>query len=946
MRKTNLAWVSPLAHQVAQQSDLFARLIASLMVILLKDRDFAERSLKSWGQDVLDPAVWTQLGGEIVWEKIKQRFENLSHHWATKDPSFIESEAFVNDNISPIIAAIARAIETNPQLIHMLLHIDILTRELGIHGHQLTKLLRLLPVISGRATAVFPEIREQCFKAWFRLSQDDRLALAQFAELLLKEVFNQFALPRLEGLLAQDPRGKVVLPFVQDILKLVPPDASLNILISTICTPRPQLTVNRFLSIAIQEMGGLFVKTTQILSEMCPPSLAKELRSSQDASTGVFPSVEKSFSYFMQVLNYPEVKEQWETYIEIDPVPAPHFAAASVGAIYELKLNEAGQEKYKAKTLLVKVQRPGLNELLETQATQLKDIALHIQRSIESDQSIGATLREELRGLCDALLRGINHYYEQCAAELDFRREQENADTIRQALCLHGKNEKVMVPRYFQTGRQFLIMERMPGIKITRSVQTKYLARREIADRLISTYLSLLFEHGIVWADPHPGNILLDDSTLMLSMIDLNPCFIWKENVREKFKSMLYRLLLRDVGGVLDSLYSVVTNPDALNNNKLFDELSLLMSAEEYRHGTAHYMADFIRILAENSVDMKIEVQAALRGLTQLAITATAISARNSFALEIRKYFGLRDIFNTIFDVGIFRVFRVATAIVFHHIQRTPELEIGPTLDERDIQMLSWRLRELRKAGVCEIRFRRVSPEEHANLHLTPDGAALMVSSDLQLVVLDGVRPARVRYIIELPSSTWLKERQEFVKLTSLARNFTIIECLEQFRRKSLDDYWRTVEAWRKPAHQRTVNEVSLIGEVRVAARRLLQLRFAHLWDHPLSGLGRHPRLLWRMLLASEFRRESAEQKFVKVAAKTKAQLPVGLLTVGTVHRVQILLWEGLLRLIRWKLSKYRYSMSLLPIRIDELESIILHHLGRSSSNTQNQRHNPHDASR
>ncbi|MFZ9519912.1 MAG: AarF/UbiB family protein [Silvanigrellaceae bacterium] len=573
----------------------------------------------------------------------------------------------------------------------------------------------------------------------------------------------------------------------------------------------------------------------------------------------------------------------------------------------------------------------------------MSHIARSIQSSLESDRALGESLRQELKGMCDALLRGITHYFRQCSAELDFRREQENADIIRSSL---PEDSKVVVPKYFQTSPKYLFMERMPGTKITRSVQTKYLERREIADRLITAYLSLLFDKGIVWADPHPGNILLDDNTLTVSMIDLNPCFIWEEDTREQFKSMLYRLLLRDIGGVLDTLYLLVSNPDALHNNKLYDELGKLMSAEEYTHGTAHFMADFIRILAENSVDLRIEVQAALRGLTQLAITATSISARNSFALELRKYFGLRDIINTVLDVGIFRVFKVATAIVFQHIQRSPEVEIGPTLDERDLRTLGLRLGELRNAGVCEIRFKRVSPEEHSNLKQTPDGISLLTSSDLKLSILDGVRPARVRYIIELPSSGWLRDRQEFVKLASLARNFAIIECLEQLRRKSLDDYWRTVEAWSKPSHNRTVNEVSLIGEVKTAARRLFQLRFSQLWDNPLSGLGWNARFLWRLLLSLELRREFAEQRFVRVASKTKAQLPIALLAVGTVHRVRILLWEALLRFTRWRLLKRRFSMSLLPIRIDELESIVLHNLGRASSEFQGSRRNLRDGAR
>ena len=883
------------------------------------------------------------LGGENLVDDLERSLHLLSEHFSANEPAFLESEEFVKNTLEPAIRTLSLLIEKHPRLIHLLFNIELLQDEFGSAGKKLADILKFLPIISHRAAALFPEIREQCYDALFRLTSHDREELGKFADQLMRNLFHEFALPRLARLLEQDPRGKVILPFLEDVLELIPAEASLNAMVATVCTPREQLTPSKLLSIAIQELGGLYLKTAQVLAEMCPPNLARELRSSQDAAGGVFPSVEKSFAHLMTVLQQPEINDQWSEYLKIPKAPVPHFAAASVGAIYELELNERGQNRWGVRTLLVKIQRPGLQELLEIQAAHLSHIARKIQEKLAEDYSLNENLRQELRGMCDALLRGITHYFRQCSAELDFRREQENADIVREAIA---GNARIVVPRYFQTSPKYLFMERMPGGKITRSVQTKYLERREIADRLISTYLALLFKRGIVWADPHPGNILLDDHSLTLSMIDLNPCFIWEEKTREQFKTMLYRLLLRDVGGVLETLYELVSNPNELNSNKLFDEMNELMKAEEYNHSTTHFMTDFIRVLAENSIDLRIEVQAALRGLTQLSITATSISARNSFALELRKYFGLRDILNTVFDVGLLRVFRVSTAILFQHIQRSPETEIGPTLDERDLRTLSSRLLELRKAGVCEIRFRRISPEEHPNLRQSADGVSLITSSDLKLMILDGVRPARVRYVIELPSSHWLRERQEFVKLTTLARNLAVIECLEQLRRKSLDDYWRAVEAWSKQSHQRTVNELSLIGEVKTAARRLFQLRFSSLWDNPLSGLGWTSRWMWRLLLSLELRREFAEQKFIGVAAKTKAHLPVAALAVGTVHRLRILVWEALLWLTRWRLLKRRFSMSLLPIGIDELEAIVLHNLGRPSSEFRNSRRSLRDAAR
>jgi predicted unusual protein kinase regulating ubiquinone biosynthesis (AarF/ABC1/UbiB family) len=941
--QSDVAWIHPIAQQVAENPALFARAFAALIREIAKTEPISRHSIAKLKRHSSGLSLIANLTGKDIIADFEKSFQIFAQHFSSNELEFLNSDEFLHGVLEPAIRSIASLVQKNPRLIYLFLNLELLQSEFGNAGRKLVEVLKIIPALSQQAAALFPTIREQCYVALFQLSNEDREELGRFADHLMRNLFNQFALPRLARLLEQDPRGKVILPFLEDVLQLIPPEASLNALIATLCTPRDKLTPSKLMSIAIQELGGLYLKTAQVLSEMCPPNLARELRSSQDAAAGVYPSVEKSYAHLMTVLSQDEVKQNWESFLLLPKKPVPHFAAASVGAIYELELNEAGQKKWGVKTLLVKIQRPGLHELLEIQAAHLSHIARKIQTKIADDKSLGETLQLELRGMCDALLRGITHYFRQCSTELDFRREQENADIIRDAI---PADSRVVVPRYFQTSSKYLFMERMPGAKITRSVQTKYLERREIADRLISTYLALLFDKGIVWADPHPGNILLDDSSLTVSMIDLNPCFVWDQQTRNNFKSMLYRLLLRDVAGVMGTLYGLVSNPESLNSNRLYDELNDLMKTDEYSHGTVHFIADFIRVLAENAIDLRIEVQAAMRGLTQVAITATSISARNSFALELRKYFGFRDLLNTVFEVGLLRVFRVSTAILFQHIQRSPEIEIGPTLDERDLKTLSKRLSELRKAGVCDIRFRRISPEEHANLRQTADGFSLITSSDLKLVILDKARPVRVKYLIELPSSYWLRERQEFVKLTTLARNLAVIECLEQLRRKSLDDYWRTVEAWSKPVHLQTVNEVSLIGEVKIAARRLFELRFSSLWDNPLSGLGWSTRWLWRTFLWLELRKEFAEQHFIAVAAKTKAHLPIAALAVGTVHRLRIILWEALVRFTRWRLLKRRFSMSLLPIGIDQLEAIVLHNLGRSSPEHRTLRRNLRDASR
>ncbi|MEY2988606.1 MAG: hypothetical protein RJB13_2127, partial [Pseudomonadota bacterium] len=543
-------WVKPIALAIEGNPALYARVITGFFIEIARDPKITKRSLKKLkaGRDSL--SLLGSLAGRDLLNDVERSLDAITQQFNLKDFGSTQSDVVLVRVLEPALKTIARLIGSNPKLVCIFINLELLKNEFGGAGEKLAEVLKFIPALSEKAGALFPEVREQCYTAIFKMTEEDRAELGRFADLLMRSLFHQFAIPRIGEILENEPRAKVILPFLEDILQLVPPEASLNTFIAMICTPKSQLTPSKLTSIAIQELGGLYLKTAQVLSEMCPPALARELRTSQDAASGVFPSVEKSYAYLLDILNQEDVQSQWMEFLDLPSNPIPHFAAASVGAIYELKLNEAGFKKWGVTTILIKIQRPGLTELLEIQAAHLTHIARKIQKRVTEDSSLGEPLRIELKGMCDALLRGITQYFRQCSTELDFRREQINADTVRAAL---GNERKVAIPKYFQTDQKYLFMERMPGSKITRTVQTRYLERRDIADRLISSYLHLLFDKGIVWADPHPGNILLSEDTLALSMIDLNPCFVWDRETRDSFKSMLYRLLLGDVSGTLET---------------------------------------------------------------------------------------------------------------------------------------------------------------------------------------------------------------------------------------------------------------------------------------------------------------------------------------------------------------------------------------------------------
>jgi predicted unusual protein kinase regulating ubiquinone biosynthesis (AarF/ABC1/UbiB family) len=85
---------------------------------------------------------------------------------------------------------------------------------------------------------------------------------------------------------------------------------------------------------------------------------------------------------------------------------------------------------------------------------------------------------------------------------------------------LFAKNFKdlpyVKVPKiYWEVSTpQVLTMEYVPGIKINRIAALDELGvdRQKLARYAVESYLEQILRHGFFHADPHPGNIAVDDA--------------------------------------------------------------------------------------------------------------------------------------------------------------------------------------------------------------------------------------------------------------------------------------------------------------------------------------------------------------------------------------------------------------------------------------------------
>ncbi len=168
------------------------------------------------------------------------------------------------------------------------------------------------------------------------------------------------------------------------------------------------------------------------------------------------------------------------------------LAAASIGQTHRAVLT-TGEH------VVVKIQRPGLEELLERDATVLRLMAGLAERRIPAARLLG------MRDLAEDLIAGMER-------ELDYHRESAMSHRLADE---SGEDTIVNIPATYDevsTGR-LLVMEEVVGHSVddALALSTCGVPRERLARSLLRAFLRQVIQGGAYHADPHPGNIFVDD---------------------------------------------------------------------------------------------------------------------------------------------------------------------------------------------------------------------------------------------------------------------------------------------------------------------------------------------------------------------------------------------------------------------------------------------------
>ncbi|MBE9524120.1 MAG: AarF/ABC1/UbiB kinase family protein [Chloroflexi bacterium] len=239
-------------------------------------------------------------------------------------------------------------------------------------------------------------------------------------------------------------------------------------------------------------MGGVLIKVGQFLSaraDILPEEITTELSGLQDEVPA------EDFSAIRQLAERELGAELNQRFASFEEIP---LAAASLGQVHRAKMKADGEEPEFGVNVVVKIQRPNIEEVIAIDLAALGTVGRWVMRykPISRRADIPALLTEFSKIL-----------YE----EIDYLAEGRNAEIFAENIR-DVKGVRVPAVVWTHTTRKVLVLEDVFSIKVIdyKAIEAAGIDRSVVARRLFDVYLKQIFEDSFFHADPHPGNLFVE----------------------------------------------------------------------------------------------------------------------------------------------------------------------------------------------------------------------------------------------------------------------------------------------------------------------------------------------------------------------------------------------------------------------------------------------------
>ncbi|MDD4169559.1 MAG: AarF/UbiB family protein [Desulfotomaculaceae bacterium] len=342
------------------------------------------------------------------------------------------------------------------------------------------------------------------------------------------------------------------------------------------------------LKLILEDLGPTYVKLGQIMSmraDMLPKEYCQVL-------AGLRTDV-KTISYedVVRVIETEQGAGVDEIFQEISKEP---IGSGSIAQVHKAILKNE-------KTVVIKVQRPGIYQTMERDVHLLKK-AISLMKILKI--SVG---KIDFKMFIDEM-------WATAQQEMNFITE---ADYIQEFTDLNANINYIAFPqveRYLTTPR-VLVMEYVEGVQIDELAQLEQLGYdiNGIGLKLAENYIKQIVDDGLFHADPHPGNIYIRDGKIV--WLDLG--MVGRINNRDRMllKKTILAIVQHDIEGLIEIFLVLDTIKGSFNRTKLYEDFEILLA----RHADMDFAGLHLGQIMEEVKDILVYHQISLpSGITML----------------------------------------------------------------------------------------------------------------------------------------------------------------------------------------------------------------------------------------------------------------------------------------------------------------------------------------
>ncbi|MGE4273205.1 MAG: ABC1 kinase family protein [Desulfitobacterium sp.] len=300
----------------------------------------------------------------------------------------------------------------------------------------------------------------------------------------------------------------------------------------------------------IEELGPTFIKMGQIAStrpDVVPTGIIAELEKLQD-NVPSFP-----FNEVREIIQEELGIQIEKIFINFEEIP---LAAASIGQVHRAVL-------ISGETVAVKVQRPHVSTIIETDLEILMDIAGLAEQRLDWAE------RYQIAEIIDEFAKSLR-------AELDYTIEAKNAEKMTRQF---SNNAKIRIPKIYEdySAKKVLTMEYIQGTKLSRTerlIELEY-DTSEIAKQIVEAILQQILIDGFFHGDPHPGNILvLTDQ--VITFLDFGMVGRLTPQMKYHFASLVIGMVRKNTDEIIRVILNMGIAPSDINISRLHSDVDAL----------------------------------------------------------------------------------------------------------------------------------------------------------------------------------------------------------------------------------------------------------------------------------------------------------------------------------------------------------------------------------